>query len=195
MAIVKYFVSYNYLENNQLFFGNAILNIRDGITDSSIKNIQKMIEEKYGLTDPIIVNYEELNTKGGEVLDMDMVEKLTTIKDSVLAMKLLEKDFSEEQIKQIQKGFIMDLTVEQVMIYADPELNPEQMAQIIIAFAYYKLDIEKVRRYIKFSAEQMNQIYFALDGKLTIEQVDEFAKPENTPADMAAARMRLGVYL
>ena len=164
MGIVKYFVSFNYLHNNQMSFGNTIVNIRDGITDLSIRKLQKMIEEKFGLTDPIIVNYEQLNTSGGEILDMNLVEKLNTIKESALTMKSMEKDFTKAQIDKIQKGFILGLDVEQVMVYTKPEFNPEQMHQIIIAFVYLNLDIETVSKYAKpeYSADDMKQIFFKL---------------------------------
>lgn len=88
-------------------------------------------------------------------------------------------EFNDEQMAEIRKGFESGLSVEQVSVYAKPEFNEYQMRGIRRGFNE-GLSIEQISVYAKpeFSCVQMSEIESGFKKGLSIEQISMYAKPE-----------------
>lgn len=90
-----------------------------------------------------------------------------------------DKDFSWEELQQVQYGLNDHMPVEQIAIYANQEFNWMQMKQVRLGLRN-NLSAEEVSIYANplFNDSQMNMIRTQLEEGLPVKQVKLFAKPE-----------------
>ena len=93
--------------------------------------------------------------------------------------------FDKDQLYEMNMGVLCGLTLDQINLYADPEMNYLCMRLIKESFQEL-MPIEQVAVFAdrKFSYSQMNMLKEAFKKGLTIEQVKSIANPEFTYEQM-----------
>jgi hypothetical protein len=95
------------------------------------------------------------------------------------------------QMFKIREGFKRGLTVEQVKIYAKPEIHHYLMSEIQWCLTRSGLITEdKIKSYVelKFNGDQIYQIRRGFENGLSDKQVELYAKPEFEDDQMRAIR-------
>lgn len=84
------------------------------------------------------------------------MKKFTAEQEEYLRKLELSGRFDKYQMREISDGFLHNLSMAQVAVYADPQFNWEQMIEISLGFEE-DLSMEQVKLYAKpeFNAMQM----------------------------------------
>lgn len=100
-----------------------------------------------------------------------------------------EHFFGPREKEQINDGFLIGLTAEQVSVYADSEMKWSEMLECKLGFEN-GLTMEQVKIYNdrKYSFSQMGQIRLGFEKGLSMEQVKTFAHRRFNESQMIQAR-------
>ena len=102
-------------------------------------------------------------------------------------------DFSADQFKKIEFGRLMGLTIDQISMYAHPDIDQYSM-QVIIDCIRAGMDIEKIKIMANPKLKnvgKVTQIKLGFESGLTIDQVLTYASPEHTVKEMIDMRLAL----
>ena len=101
--------------------------------------------------------------------------------------------FNEDQFKEIMFGKLIGLTLDQINMYAHPDINSYSM-KVIIDCIRSGMDVEKIK--ILANPELKNvgkvtQIRIGFECGLSIEEVLSYADPKYTVKEMIDMRLKL----
>ena len=101
--------------------------------------------------------------------------------------------FNEDQFKEIMFGKLIGLTLDQINMYAHPDINNYSM-KVIIDCIRSGMDVEKIK--ILANPELKNvgkvtQIRIGFETGLNIEEVLTYADPKYTVKEMIDMRLKL----
>ena len=111
--------------------------------------------------------------------------------------ELLNKNFGEYQIYEMINGLENGLTIEEVIFYANPELDDLQMKEIRLLLEFnatleHKYSLKDFNFITpKFGEYQMEQIRLGLENGLPLDEVRTYAKPEYDSQKMYEKRCAL----
>ena len=101
--------------------------------------------------------------------------------------------FNTDQFKMIEFGKLIGLTLDQISMYAHPDIDQYSM-QVIIDCIRANMDIEKIKIMANPKLKnvgKVTQIKIGFESGLTIEQVLTYASPEHTVKEMIDMRVAL----
>ena len=94
-----------------------------------------------------------------------------SIKQAEKLEELLEADFYNDELVEIEYGLKNNLTMKQIQLYAKPEFNIEQMREIRNGFKIDGLAFEQVKLYAtpEFNSYQMSDFRWGFRKKVSLE--------------------------
>lgn len=107
------------------------------------------------------------------------------------SLNKLQKIFNDAQIKELLIGFREDkLSLDKILIYADPKFNWKQMREIRYGISLNNLTSEQISIFAKeeYDSDQMYQIRLGLEENLPIEL---YSNPEYNYLQMSEIRWAL----